>query len=458
MRAKILIFLTTILVCAVTWILTAKQEVRYDCVDCNVILISIDTLRADHLGCYGYPRPTSPSVDRFAEDAVQFQWAIAHAPSTEPSHGAIFTSMLPAHHGGWRAKRQPISSDAVMMAEIFKGAGYKTVSYNGGGQVSKNFGFDRGFDVYDSSSGDFNEKVDKAQEWIQQNGEDKFYMFLHTYQVHAPYTPEKQYLDLFDGDYSGDLGPTISNRLLIDIHEGTVRPSAADVQHIVNTYDGEIRSMDDAFGRLSAFLTQQGILDNTIVLFTSDHGEEFGEHGEVGRHSHALYDELLHVPLLMHFPMQKFGGTKVDQQVRGIDILPTLTEILAIEPLEQFQGSSLVSLLGGRDNDPRPAVSQVDLAQPHPPTSIRTASEKLILGSPKSVDDALSQAYQYYRLSEDPAEVENLFDSPGSGESILALEQELRALLAGPGVEPANQPIEIDETTQQQLKALGYTD
>jgi hypothetical protein len=98
------------------------------------------------------------------------------------------------------------------------------------------------------------------------------------------------------------------------------------------------------------------------------------------------------------------------------------------------------------------------LAQPHPPTSIRTASEKLILSSPKSVDDALSQAYQYYRLSEDPAEVENLFDSPGSGESILALEQELRALLAGPGVEPANQPIEIDETTQQQLKALGYTD
>ena len=145
----------------------AEQAVDYRCVDCNVILVSIDTLRADHLGCYGYPRPTSPEVDRFSKQSVLFRTAIAHAPSTEPSHASMFTSLLPAHHGGLRAKHQPISEDVTMMAEILREAGLRTVSYNGGGQVAASYGFDRGFEIYESSAKSFFHKVGDAVRWLE---------------------------------------------------------------------------------------------------------------------------------------------------------------------------------------------------------------------------------------------------------------------------------------------------
>ena len=389
MRWKtLLVLLLAFLVAGTVLTLRARKGRKYACPDCNVILISIDTLRADHLGCYGYAADTTPNIDRFSKDAVLFRTAIAHAPSTTPSHASIFTSLLPVHHGALRARQRPISDTVKTMAEILRDTGYRTISFNGGGQVSATYGFDRGFEIYESEPGTFAQKVEKATQWMQQNPDAKFFMFLHTYEVHAPYQPDARLMEMFDADYTGDLGDAILPRLLININDGTVAIDEEDARHIVNAYDAEIRSMDLAFAQLVRAMAQEGLFENTIVVFTSDHGEEFGEHSQMGRHSHALYDEVLRVPLIIRLPDRKFAGTVVDRQVRGIDILPTVTDLLGLEHRDQFDGSSLTPLMMRRRDDERIAVSQIDTRHERIPSSIRTESEKLVLGARTYVQGA----------------------------------------------------------------------
>ncbi len=355
----------------------------------NVLLISIDTLRADHLGSYGYARPTSPRLDAFAAESFLFENAIAHAPSTEPSHASIFTSLLPVRHGALRAHRQGISPDVTTMAELFRGAGYRTVSFNGGGQVAAAFGFDRGFELYQSSTGDFAAQVDSAIRWLREHDEASFFMFLHTYEVHAPYAAAPRYLDLFDAGYDGPLPDETSPRLILEIANGDVAVDAADLRHIIATYDAQIRSVDDAFGRLVDFLAASGRDQDTLVLFTSDHGEELGEHGRIGDHSFGLHDEVLRVPLILRPPGARAGGARIAAQVRGIDILPTLLELVGQPLPKQLEGASLVPLMSGRaDRDDRIAVSQVDTLDRVPPASLRTGDDKLIVGSADFVDAA----------------------------------------------------------------------
>lgn len=387
--------------CALTASACARPEPADTCSDCNILLISIDTLRADHLGCYGYTPPTSPNVDRFAGESVLFETAVAHAPSTESSHASIFTSLLPTQHGAFRSRKMAISRDVVTMAELLKKAGFRTVSFNGGGQLASHYGFSRGFEIYESTPDGFSQKVDEAKRWITEHTGERFFMFLHSYEVHAPYTPSAAHLEPFDRDYAGKLPDRTGHRLLIDVNEGRRSIDEADLRHIVATYDGEIRSMDEAFGELHAFLKGSGLLDDTLVLFTSDHGEEFGEHGLVGRHSNTLHDELLRVPLIVRFPGARYAATRVTRQVRGIDILPTVVEWLELESLEQAQGASLMPLAMERADVERPAVSQVDSAHPRPAAAIRTDADKLIVGAQRFVEDA---AYRWFAFR---AEVES---------------------------------------------------
>lgn len=394
MRWKtLLVLLLALMISGAVLTLRARKNRKVACPDCNVILISIDTLRADHLGCYGYPADTSPNIDEFSKHGVLFRTAIAHAPSTTPSHASILTSLLPVHHGALRARQRPISETVKTMAEILRDAGYRTVSFNGGGQVAATYGFDRGFEIYESEPGPFAQKVEKARHWMRGNPDARFFMFLHTYEVHAPYQADPRFMEMFDADYAGELDDAILPRLLININDGTKAIDEADVRHIVNAYDAEIRSMDTAFAGLERYLTESGLSDNTIVIFTSDHGEEFGEHGQMGRHSHALYDEVLRVPLIFRLPDGKLAGTIVDRLVRGIDILPTLTDLLELENLDQFEGASLTPLMMRREDVERVAVSQIDTRHERMPSSLRTESEKLVLGARSFVEGA---AYRWY--------------------------------------------------------------
>jgi len=434
---------------------------NYKSPGCNVILISIDTLRADHLGCYGYPQNTTPNIDEFSKDSVLFKETIAQAPSTTPSHASIFTSSIPSHHGAFFSMRKPIPQDLVTMAEILRENGYKTISFNGGAQIAAEFGFDQGFDTYDSwqvkknqpsitliDKVDFTiEKVDSAIDWIRTHPNEKFFLFLHTYEVHHPYTPKKEYLDLFEKHYSGDLPAHISGRLLEKINKGNLEISKEDEQHIVNTYDAEIYSMDIAFGTLVDFLKKEDLYDSIVVIFTSDHGEEFREHGWTGWHSHTLYDELLKVPLMVKFENSKYGGTVIEEQVRSIDILPTLLDILNIASLECFEGTSLVKRFNSTNRKELLAVSEQDTVGQRHPATIRTKRWKLY--------DRLNDV-RLFNLKSDPLEQKDV--RKGNKGVCNKLQDELSYWLSRKQSVVEAGEADLDEETLKRLKSLGYID
>jgi len=419
----------------------------------HVILISVDTLRADHLGCYGYRKDTTPRIDDFRGDAALFEEAIAHAPSTLPSHASIFTSLLPSHHGASVANSFGVAPGAITLTEILKAEGYATASFNGGIQLDPIYGLDRGFDVYAAARPSvaiadllvdpvdmFDHAVDEAMRWIETSRDDPFFLFLHTYELHHPYTPKPEILELFAADYDGSLPNDISVDLLKRINDGDVELAAGDLGHIIATYDAELRSVDAAFGRLIDFLRDEGLYDNAIIVLTSDHGEEFGEHGFVGWHSHTLYDELLRVPLIMKLPGSEYAGASAAYQVRGIDVAPTILEKLGLDAPSSFEGTSLLGPLAGSSNVPEHAVSRKDVLMTDDFASIRTRDWKWFRG-------------RMFHLASDPEETTDVAGANlVTGEELSAKLEELVATRP----RPAPHKVEPDEELLKQLRSLGY--
>jgi arylsulfatase A-like enzyme len=334
-----------------------------------VVLVSIDTLRPDHLGCYGYEKATSPNIDAFRKEAVLFRQAIAHAPSTLPSHASILTSLIPHHHGASIARAKALAPEHVTLAEALRDAGLSTASFNGGGQLDIAFGLGQGFDVYETpEQGDptladvrFAREVEAGLSWIGRRRQPRFFLFLHSYEVHHPYTPTPEAVARLPERYEGPLPPDVSIELLAAVNSGRRVLTAADRAHVVHAYDREIRSMDDAFGRLVAGLRAAGVYEDALVVFTSDHGEEFGEHGKMGWHGHSLYDELLRVPLLVKFPRSWQAGRTMTAQVRGIDVAPTVLGVAGVETMPPaFEGQNLVRYVAGEAPPPPPAVAALD--------------------------------------------------------------------------------------------------
>jgi arylsulfatase A-like enzyme len=422
--------------------------------DVNVVLVSIDTLRADHLGCYGYERATSPRIDAISERAVVFEKAIAPAPSTLPSHASMFTSVLPSRHGALWSTRTPLSEAATTLAELMRDAGYDVVGFHGGGQVAGELGLGQGFDAYVEVPGRFRKCVARAIEWLDTRPEKPFFLFLHTYEVHHPYGPPANTAALFDDGYAGNLPDTIKIDLLRRINGRTEPPlkiDAADLAHIVALYDAEIRSMDAALGRLLDALGERGLLDNALVIITSDHGEEFDEHGWVGWHSHTLYDELLHVPLIVKLPGDAHAGTRVAPLVRLLDVAPTVLDILRRPRHPDFDGTSVMPLVRGEPEHPRAAVSQRDEGCDPPISALRTADWKLY-------EDRLF--WRLYRarlfdLRTDPDEQRNVL----AGHHALArrLSSELRTIEAR-RPKLTGEKEELSPQLLRRLRSLGYVD
>jgi arylsulfatase A-like enzyme len=368
--------------------LVKPRHSAYRCPGCNVILISVDTLRADHLGCYGYPRATSPHLNAFRREAVLFADAIAQAPSTEPSHASMMTSTLPSTHGALFTRKTSIVPSAPTMAEILRDHGYRTASFNGGGQLDKSFGFGRGFEIYESyakrtpEAERFGERVSEGVRWMETVKDKPFFLFLHSYDVHHPYAPDPADLAEFRSGYSGKVPVPIEGGFLTKVNAGRIVIDDEDRRFIVDNYDAEIRGMDQGFARLEEYLRRSGLIEKTLIIFTSDHGEEFGEHGRIGWHGHTLYDELLRVPLIIRFPRAAFAGVEVRQQVRSIDILPTVLRFAGLEALPHFQGESLMPILEGSESPDavRYALSQKDVHRGGLPTSVRTPKWKLYRG------------------------------------------------------------------------------
>jgi arylsulfatase A-like enzyme len=321
-------------------------------VGANVLLIGIDTLRADHLGCYGYPRPTSPRIDALCEEAVVFETAISQSPWTLPAFASIFTGVIPSSHRAGEGKVAAISlltqararftalhPSRETLATRLRRAGWRTASFVSNSFVGPDFGLTRGFqDFVETETSDT--VVKAALAWLEQHARERFFLFLHIIDPHQPYSPPRADAAPFiDPAYNGPLGLSYPATLL-----GGAQ-TEADRRRVIDLYDGEVRFVDRLVGRVLDALGRLGVKEQTLIVVTSDHGEGLFEHGHLG-HGQTLYDELLHVPLIVRFPGRTPKG-RVSAQVRTLDIAPTVLDAIGITPPSHLDGVSLMPLARG---------------------------------------------------------------------------------------------------------------
>ncbi len=324
------------------------------------IFLSVDTLRADHLGIYGSDRQTSPFLDALARRGVVFEQAYAHAPATLISHMSIFTGLYPQEHGVVPPANNMLSEQIPTLPETFLGAGFRTSGHTEGGFMHGAHGFARGFEVFSDdpfeASTDVEDTYERGLEFLRGlEKDDRFFLFLHTYSVHDPYFPPEPYRGLFESN------PPSSPESVSADHIGTVNsgfrdPDPGEVDFLKGQYDAGLRYFDSVLERFVSQVEALGLTDVTWII-TSDHGEELYDHGRL-LHTQT-YPESLRVPLIVLHPSIT-GPRRVSDVVRSIDLAPTLWDLAGIEAPGRVSGSSLMPYLAGAEYVPdRAAYGEV---------------------------------------------------------------------------------------------------
>ena len=445
----------------------------------NIVLISIDTLRPDHLGCYGYARPTSPNIDAIAAQGALFEQHISSAPWTLPAQAAMFTSVPDSVHGVVDAVKFRLSEDFETLPESFQTAGYSTAGFFAGPYLHPAFGLGQGFDRYVDCVQTVPEgQVDADNEWSMRDPvlrashhgvtNDKvyaewqrffteaaeeaepFFAFVHLWDVHFDFTPPPPYDTLFDPDYDG---PFTGRDFFYDPAINAAIP-ARDKEHIIALYDGEIAWTDEIVGRIRHDLGTAGLLENTVFVITADHGTELFDHGGKG-HRTTLYDEQIHIPLIVHFPgvvqPARFAG-----QTRMIDLGPTLRDLAGLPAVSTTMGETLGPFLRGEQSTGlgRPAVSEL-MSVGRNLRSLRTADGKFVVNH----DNGGSA---WFDLSTDPGELQPLMVSDeagvGGGAGLKRLYDEAaEEIISGLERAPAGAAAaDIPASIQRSLAANGY--
>lgn len=384
-----------------------------------MLIIGVDTLRPDHLGCYGYDRQTSPNIDRLARDGAVFRNTVSQAPWTLPSFGTVFTSLYPSQHGAGTLKKK-VRTSFPTLATILSEAGYRTGAVISASVLHRETGISRGFEYYAVPEGRAkrrgDEVTDVALQWIDGGDGSPFFLFAHYWDPHEPYEPSAPYDTMFDPSYQGKIGNSFNPRALMLSAESQIRGMGAsqshglgedDLNHIVSLYDGEIAFADEQIGRLLKGFEERGIKDNTLVILLSDHGEEFSEHGGFG-HGHTMFSELINVALILTMPGSVPSGRIIDEQVRLLDVTPTVLDLLGLDSGFAFEGASLVPLAVGEGKvmaGPRalfpPPVAYSEAIQSGPERKAVTAHPWKVIYELSSGDQML------FNLKEDPAESRN---------------------------------------------------
>ena len=294
----------------------------------NVLLLMVDALRADHLGCYGYERETSPRIDALANESVLFLNAYAQSPWTKPSIPTLFTSLYPIQHGVYEGEKPDsagylesdvLADEFLTLAEAFKQAGFRTAAFVNNAHLPASQGFSQGFDVYEQGDLSAAEIQQGFFEFVDQAPEAPFFAYLHYLDVHWPFEPESPFDERFAGPEAPAFpGPDGWRGLTDAINQGRIRLSPEEHQQLVSLHDGGIAELDHHIGELLERLRQQGRLDQTIILLTSDHGEELLEHGKVG-HGETLFDEVIRVRMLIRLPGSA-GARRVREPARLLDV------------------------------------------------------------------------------------------------------------------------------------------
>jgi len=313
------------------------------------VLISIDTLRADHVGTYGYPKPTTPFLDSLAARGVLFERAYAPIPATLPSHLSMFTGLYPGEHGVYPPSGV-LSPDIPTLPERFRAAGFRTAGHSEGGYVMGGYGFARGFEEWSDteygSDADVDRTFGRGAEFLARLAPgERFFLFLHTYAVHDPYAPPGGAGEFFAGEPPADaFEPTGEN--LASFNRGRLRVAPGAVDWYRALYDASVRYVDGALERLVGELERLGLAEETTLVVTSDHGEEFLEHGRLAHTQ--IYPESLHVPLIVVPPRRAAppaGPLRVPALVQLVDLPVTLAALAGLEPLPPGGGASLLPLL-----------------------------------------------------------------------------------------------------------------
>jgi arylsulfatase A-like enzyme len=430
----------------------------------DVLLYVIDTLRADHLGVYGYGRPTSPAIDRFAGDGVLFRNARAQSSWTRTSMVSVMTGLLPQVHGVHQ-RGDALNRRLRTLAELLKEGGYETAGFVTNGNVSAAFGLDQGFDLYrylreSHERFEFHQLSDRvhrdAVPWLEARAADRdrppFFLYAHTTDPHAPYTPRQPFRDRFAAGVDPAVGAI--DRVL-DISANREPAPAGIEDDLVALYDGEIAFNDHHFGRLVAELKRLGLYDSTLVVLLSDHGEEFREHGG-WEHGKTLYGEQLRIPLIVKLPGGAAAGREIDRVADQVDVLPTILDAVGLAPPEDVDGHSLLPYLdepGGGPSFSEPSYAVLRLEEKRL-RSVAAGGWKLILD-----DSAFRRggAVELYRTLDDPLDLQELHDLRVLERGFL--EQTLRAfehaLRRGSRRSTAEQA-EVSDELRRRLKALGY--
>jgi len=449
----------------------------------NLLLISVDTLRADRLGCYGYERDTSPRIDQLAESGVLFENAFSSSPKTTPSHMSILTGLYPRVHNVYMWKMDPggtfrgdtLSENIPTLAEILKDYGYANVAFTGGANVAGRMGFDRGFEIYDEDA-----DTEAACRWLEENPGKRFFLFYHTYYTHDPYLPPPPYDTIYNPGYSGNIP---SRKELMEetgveegedwhgiwqvMHEkfwaGVDVADPADRLQLTALYDGAISYVDNELIRkLLETLEKTGNLDNTLIVLTSDHGEEFLEHGRLEHNS--LHREVARVPLIMRFPAAVPEGIRIEELVRSVDILPTILDILAIPLTTAVQGTSLRPLLTGGEIPELSVYADFNDYLPPVIESIRSGPWFLLMDQRERVSEEIGQEegstfFSLYNTENDPDEAVDVSSRhPEIAEKLKKRLRTVRIESSRKHAEEAwdQQPGEMDIKNMERLKALGY--
>ena len=305
----------------------------------NVLLILADTLRADHLGCYGYQRQTSPNIDKFAEECLLFEKAFSPSPWTKTTVGSIMTALYPHEHSAFRWADN-LSNANLTLTEIFRNKNYRTFSTQANPTITSRYGFHQGFQVYKEMTKDLAENLtDEFIPWLNRNKSRPFFAYLHFMDTHYPYRVPENYQRTFasEGQSHLNLDKLIAQDIRILTEMGMPQNER---DYIVDLYDDSIKYFDIHFGRILDALRANQMLEKTIVILLSDHGEEFWRHGSFG-HGHTLYNELLHVSLLIRYPAI-LPVKKVAFPVSLIDLYPTILSLARIDFDREIRGDNLL--------------------------------------------------------------------------------------------------------------------
>lgn len=413
--------------------------------DFNVILLTLDALRPDHLGCYGYSKNTSPNIDKLAREGVMFTQAIAQSSWTRGSVPSFMTSTYESTNNIYRFG-DVLDKKFVTLSEILRSQGYETLASSGGDWIMKDFpGIARGFNYFVKGA-----KPDEiAQEiiaWIKEKRNKKFFIWVHFLEYpHIPYDPLSPFSQLFlSNEKSKEIPIAKDGEFFGVIPKRAAINKITNVNYYISQYDSEIAFADAGIGEMLDYLKKSGLDRKTIIVLSSDHGESLGEHNYYFQHGYYLFDQLLKVPLIIKGPGLPENKT-IHAQVQLVDIMPTILSMLKVKTTIRMEGVDLLPVVFDNIKNTGYAFSEVFNIEDF--KCVRTTDWKLIL-------NAGTGKYELYNLKNDPQELYNLIEV--KKEEFGLLKAKLEGWINRPKLEAKQVSGPLDAETKVKLKSLGY--